>query len=104
MNVKMIMNWDIKPGRDQEYFEFTVREWIPGITDLGLKPSGAWYTAYSREEDAPQILTELVAKDFTTIQEILDTEEWQSLHDKMLEYVDNYEQKIVRIRNGGFQL
>ena len=103
MNVKLIMNWDIKPGRDQDYFEFKVREWIPGITDMGLKPSGAWYTAYSRGE-CPQILTEVVANDLLTMQEILESEEWQSLHEKLLDYVDNYEQKIVRIRNGGFQL
>ena len=103
MNVKLIMNWDIKPGHDQDYFEFKVREWIPGIAELGLKPSGAWYTGYSQEE-CPQILTEVVAKDLTTMQEILETEEWFSLHEKLLEYVDNYEQKIVRIRNGGFQL
>lgn len=103
MNVKLIMNWDIKPGRDQEYFEFKVREWIPGITELGLKPSGAWYTAYSRGE-TPQILTEVVAKDLPTMHEILDTEEWYSLYERLLDYVDNYEQKIVRIKNGGFQL
>jgi hypothetical protein len=103
MNVKLIMNWDIKEGRDQEYFEFKVREWIPGIQDLGLRPSGAWYTSYSREE-CPQILTEVVAKDLPTMQEILETDEWYSLHEKLLQFVDNYEQKIVRIRNGGFQL
>ncbi|MBZ0296356.1 MAG: hypothetical protein K8L99_27595 [Anaerolineae bacterium] len=103
MNVKLIMNWDIKPGRDQEYFEFKVREWIPGITELGLKPSGAWYTAYSRDK-TPQILTEVVAKDLPTMQEILDTEDWYNLFERLLDYVDNYEQKIVRIKNGGFQL
>ena len=26
MSYKLIMYWDIKPGRDQEYFEFIVRE------------------------------------------------------------------------------
>lgn len=102
MKVKLLMNWDIKPGRDQEYFEFMVREWIPGITNLGLKPSGSWFTVYSRDQ-TPQIMTEGVAKDLGTMRGILDSDNWQELHDKLLEYVGNYEQKIVRV-TGGFQI
>ena len=103
MKVKLLMNWDIKPGRDQEYFEFIVREWVPGTTALGLKPSGAWFTMYSRDV-RPQSMTEVVAKDLDTIRSILDTEDWRDLHDKLLEYVVNYHQKVVRITSGGFQL
>lgn len=103
MNVKLIMNWDIKPGRDQEYFEFLVREWIPGTTNLGLKHSGAWVTTYSRTGDTSQIMTEGIAKDMPTMQDILDSRDWTELHDQLLEYVLNYEQKIVRV-TGGFQI
>jgi hypothetical protein len=102
MNVKLIMNWDIKPGRDQEYFEFLVREWIPGPTGLGLKHSGAWVTTYSRG-DTPQIMTEGIAKDFRAMRTILESDDWEQLHDQLLEYVSNYEQKIVRV-TGTFQI
>ena len=102
MSVKLLMNWDIKPGRDQEYFEFVVREWVPGITKLGLQPTGAWYTVYSRTE-TPQIMTEGIAKDLDTMRGILDSGEWQTLQTKLLEYVNNYKQKIVRT-TGGFQI
>ena len=40
---KLLLSWDIKPGRDQEYFEFIVREFAPGITRLGLKPTEPWF-------------------------------------------------------------
>lgn len=103
MSVKLLMNWDIKPGRDQEYFEFVVREWVPGITKLGLQATGAWYTVYSRTKEAPQIMTEGIAKDIETMRGILNSEEWQALYDKLLEYVANYQQKIVHT-TGGFQL
>lgn len=103
MKVKLLMNWDIKPGRDQEYFEFTVREWIPGITNMGLKPSGAWFTMYSRETDNSQIMTEVIARDFQTMRDILDSDDWQDLHTRLQEYVNNYRQKIVRV-TGGFQI
>lgn len=102
MSVKLLMNWDIKSGRDQEYFEFVVREWMPGITRLGLQATGAWYTVYSRTE-TPQIMTEGIAKDLDTMRDILGSNEWQTLYDKLQEYVSNYRQKIVHT-TGGFQI
>jgi hypothetical protein len=103
VSVKLLMNWDIKPGRDQEYFEFVVREWVPGIQRLGIQPTGAWYTVYSRSKEAPQMMTEGIARDLDTMRGILVSDEWQSLHTKLQEYVHNYQQKIVHV-TGGFQL
>ncbi len=101
-NVKLLMQWDIKQESEQEFFEFQVREWIPGITQMGLEPTGAWYTAYSHG-DTPQIMTEGLAEDLATMRRILDSEEWKTLHGKLLEFVNNYQQKVVRV-TGGFQL
>ncbi len=103
MTVKLLLHWDIKPGRDQEYFEFVVREWVPGIQKLGLQPTGAWYTVYSRDKDAPQIMTEGVAGDLDSMRDILSSDEWQTLHERLQEFVQNYQQKIVHV-TGGFQL
>lgn len=102
MSVKLLMTWDIKPGRDQEYFEFVVRDWVPGITKLGLQATGAWYTVYSRESQ-PQIMTEGIARDLPTMRRILDSAEWEDLFEKLQDYVSNYEQKIVHT-TGGFQI
>jgi hypothetical protein len=103
MSVKLLMNWDIKPGRDQDYFEFVVREWVPGTQKLGLKTTGAWYTVYSRSKDAPQITTEGIADDLDAMRDILSSDDWQTLQDRLQEYVSNYHQKIVHV-TGGFQL
>ena len=53
MAVKLLMTWDILPGREQEYFEFVVRDFIPGVQRMGMEPSDAWYTMYGSQ---PQIL------------------------------------------------
>lgn len=103
MSVKILMNWDIKPGRDQEYFEFVVREWVPSIQTLGLQTTGAWYTVYSREENAPQIVTEGIARDLPTMRDIIGSVEWNALQERLQEYVQNYQQKVVHV-TGGFQL
>lgn len=102
MSFKLIMTWDIKPGMDQDYFEFVVREWVPVTNRLGLQTVGAWYTVYSRE-DVPQIMSEAIADEIEEIRSILDTPEWNELREKLSEYVVNYNQKIVRT-SGGFQI
>lgn len=92
MMVKLLMSWDIKDGHDAEYFEFVVREWVPGITRLGLQPTEAWFTLYG---ECPQVLTGGIAEDLATMQQIIDSEEWEDLQDNLLEYVTNYRHKIV---------
>jgi hypothetical protein len=100
MSAKLLMSWDIKPGVEQEYFEFVVREFVPGMTKLGLQPTEAWYTVYG---SSPQILTGGVADTADVIRKILKTEEWQVLQEKLDSYVDNFERKVVKA-SGGFQL
>jgi len=97
---KLLISWDIKPNLEQEYFEFVIREYVPGITRLGIDPTDAWYTLYG---DCAQILTACVAKDSATMFSILNGEDWRELQTKLLEYVENLEQKVVPATNG-FQL
>lgn len=103
LNVKLLMNWDIKPGRDQDYFEFVVREWVPGVDRLGIKTIAAWYTVYSRDTETRQIMAEALTEDLPTMQNILHSNEWEKLHDELMKYVENYSHKVVYV-NGGFQL
>lgn len=100
MQVKLIMSWDIKQGRDQEYFEFVVREFAPGITRMGLQPTEAWFSIYG---ECPQIMMGGITSDFGTMKTLVDSKEWKELHDRLLQFVNNYQQKIVRF-SPGFQL
>ena len=98
-NVKLIMNWDIQPEKDQEYFEFVVREWVPGITRLGIETTGAWLTVYSHDDDAPRIMAEGVTENLREAQRILNSEQWLTLHDRLMDYVENYSQNVVRVKD-----
>lgn len=95
-----MMTWDIKPNVDQQYFEFVVREWVPGITRLGLQPREAWFAVYG---DGPQITTSVVSENLGEMRDILDSNDWADLHNRLLDYVENYDQKIVRAAPG-FQI
>jgi hypothetical protein len=94
MQVKLIMTWDIKPGKDQEYFEFVVREYAPGVKRLGLQVTQAWFTVYG---EASQIMMEGIADDLETMKTMIASPEWQALHERLIEFVANYNQKIVRL-------
>jgi hypothetical protein len=97
---KLLLSWDILPGREQEYFEFVVREFIPSIQSLGLEPSDAWLTIYG---DHPQILTGVQVKSLSFLNNIIASQEWDLMITKLLDYVDNLEIKKVKTKPG-FQM
>jgi hypothetical protein len=98
--VKLLMTWDILPGREQEYFEFVVRDFIPGIQRLGMEPSDAWFTMYGSQ---PQILAAMQMPTIAALERIMASDEWQTLNQRLLDYVDHLNYKVVQARNG-FQL
>ena len=100
MSVKLLMTWDIIPGREQEYFEFVVREFIPEMQGMGLEPSDAWFTLYG---DQPQIMAAANMPTLAELESIMNSSEWESLTNRLLDYVENYEYKIVQSR-AGFQI
>jgi hypothetical protein len=99
--VKLLMSWDILPGKEQEYFEFVVREFLPGIQKLGLEPTDAWFTMYG--SDQPQIVAGAVMPSIGELEKVLEGKEWQELTNKLINYVDDFVTKIVPARKG-FQL
>lgn len=100
MHYKLLLSWDILPGREQEYFEFVVREFIPGIQTLGLEPSDAWLTIYG---DQPQILTGVQVNNLNSLNSVISSQEWDGMIAKLLDYVENLEIKTVKAKPG-FQM
>jgi hypothetical protein len=98
--IKILMTWDIRPDREADYFEFVMKEFAPGLMRMGIQPTEAWYTAYGA---GPQILTGAVAPDLESMSRMLNSGEWHELKERLLSYVDNYDQKIVPA-SGRFQL
>ena len=71
MSVKLMMTWDIAPEREQDYFEFVIGEFIPGVQRLGFQPVEAWATIYG---DYPQIQVGILAEDFAVIDVAADVQ------------------------------
>jgi len=98
--VKLLMTWDILPGREQEYFEFVVRDFIPGVQRMGMEPSDAWFTMYG---DQPQIMAAMQMPTISALQRTLGSAEWQDMVKRLLDYVENFNYKVVQARSG-FQI
>lgn len=99
MTVKLLMSWDIAPEHEQEYFEFVIGEWIPGIQRMGLEPTEAWATIYG---EYPQIQVALLAPDLPEAMRVLSSMDWTRLRDQLFTFVKNYSYKVVPAK-GGFQ-
>ncbi len=100
MKMKLLMQWDIRAGRDSQYLEFIVGEFVPSVARLGLQIVDAWYTLYG---DVPQILVAGVAPNERTLHHIMSSQEWEALLDNLSNYVNNFQIKILHDR-GRFQL
>jgi hypothetical protein len=97
MSVKLVMTWDIAPDHEQDYFEFVIGEFIPGVQRLGFQPVEAWATMYG---DYPQIQVGMLADDLPGAQRILHSEGWTQLQNKLFPLVSNLSFKIVPARSG----
>jgi hypothetical protein len=99
--VRLLMKWDIKVGREQPYFEFVMREFAPGLMQLGIEPAEVWYTIYG---EGPQMLTIGEVSNLEKLQLVLESSDWKKLRGKLQLYVTNYKQRIVSHNNRTFQL
>jgi len=98
--IKLLMSWNIQSGLEDEYFEFVLQEFAPGLMELGIRPTDAWYTAYGNH---PQILTGGVVEDMASLRKALASQRWQELKLGLLNYVTDFDQKTVQA-SGGFQI
>ena len=100
MKMKLLMQWDVRSGRDTQYLEFIVREFVPSVARLGLEIVDAWYTLYGEK---PQILVAGVASNEQVLRQIMESPEWVKLLENLSGHVSNFKQKVIPDR-GRFQL
>lgn len=98
--VKLLMTWNIRPGKEEEYIEFLTQEFAPTIMRLGIQPTDAWLTVYG---EGPQVHAGGTTADLETMERILAGRDWQKLEARLLSLVQDYRRKIV-YATGGFQV
>lgn len=94
------MTWDILPGREEDYFEFHIRKFVPALEGLGVALSEAWLTVYGEQ---PRLMAEAQLPNLGQARQMLVSNEWGSLGAEMDELVENFDYKVISNRSG-FQL
>jgi hypothetical protein len=100
MTTKLLMRWNVRPESESEYFEFLVHEFIPGLNKLGISEIQVWYTTYGNCE---QKLASGIAPSIESMHIALRSDIWKGLRSKLLEYVTEFQMKIITATRG-FQI
>lgn len=92
---KIMFTYDILPEQEESYYRFALGEWVPAMQNMGLYLAWAWLTAYG---EYPSRQSEFLAENLDTIRDALSSEDFQELEDRLLDFVYNYNLKVVRYK------
>lgn len=96
----VVFTYDLLPNQEEDYYRFTLSEFVPAMQGMGLYLVRAWHTLYG---PYPLRQSEFVGEQLGTIREALSSEAFMELEEHLLRYVTNYERRIVPYAEG-FQM
>jgi len=97
---KLILTYDIQVGRQAEYSQFVLGQFVPGVQEIGLYISSVYHTLHG---DYPERQAEFVTDSLENMVTVLNSERFKTLETALKGYTLNYQRKIVKYRRG-FQL
>ena len=98
--VKLLMTWDIRDGREEDYFEFHIRKFLPTLEKLGVTLSEAWLTVYGVQ---PRMMAEAKLNNLQSAHTVLYSQAWDELGLELDDFVENFTYKLIKA-GGGFQI
>ena len=91
--VKLVMTWDIRDGKEGEYIEFAMGEFGPGLLRLGVRRiTDAWYT---RAGAGPQVTLGGLLDSAEAAHALLACADFQRLRDRLFEYIEDFQWRII---------
>jgi hypothetical protein len=93
---KLLLTYDPLPERREAYFQYVLGEFMPALEQMGLSLCEAWHTAYG---SYPLRLSGFIAINESDIEEILASEDFIELEERLQEFVDNYNRRVVEYSN-----
>ncbi|MDH3942693.1 MAG: hypothetical protein OEV06_01180 [Anaerolineae bacterium] len=98
--IKLLMTWDIRAGREEDYFEFHIRKFLPTLEKLGVKLSEAWLTVYGVQ---PRMMAEANLNSLKSAHAVLYSQAWDELGLELDDFVENFNIKLIKA-DAGFQI
>jgi hypothetical protein len=100
MQVKLLLSYDVKAHRREEYYQYIIGEFLPQAQKLGLLLEAVWESVHG---DYPNRLVSFVAKDAETARSALNDDAWDVIETRLGEYVTEYEKRLVKLKPHPFQ-
>ena len=97
--VKVLLSYDMRDGHEEDCQRYVVQTLAPGLAQLGLRITDAWYTLWRQ---APQILGGGLLENREDAARLLRSQEWQELIDGLDPFVENFNVRVVDA-DGRFQ-
>lgn len=97
---KILLSYDVRQETLQDYYQFIMGRYVPAMQSLGFQMSEAWHTAYGQP---PNRLIGFVCNDRQTVDDLLLSELWHEINERLESYVNDFSFKVVPYR-GGFQI
>lgn len=94
---KLLIAYDIRSESYERYQNYILREFVPGLQELGIYMLGAWHTAYG---EYPSRQIEFVLENLAIMRRALADERWLELESTLKDYTYHYERRLVRFRQG----
>ncbi|MFP4321391.1 MAG: hypothetical protein ACLFTK_02960 [Anaerolineales bacterium] len=94
---KVIFTYDIKRGVQAEYRQFVLGTFVPGLQSLNLHIMRVYQTLHG---DYPSRQAEFVAENRENMLNALQSEQFETLEAELIDYIYNYNRKVVKFRPG----
>ncbi|MFN2359373.1 MAG: hypothetical protein ABR534_16725, partial [Desulfotignum sp.] len=92
MTVKLIHYWATIPSKIDEYAEFMVNKFIPGINDLGIQTVAGWSVLVG---SYTEVIVETISNDLDQLEMALKSAEYRRLKSDLLNYIKHYKTKVL---------
>jgi hypothetical protein len=92
MTVKLMHYWTIIPSKADEYAEFIVHKFIPGINGLGVHTVAGWSVLVGSYSE---VILETVSNDLDQLEMALKSTEYRRLKSDLLNYIKHYKTKVL---------
>lgn len=89
----------MRQGHEEDCQRYVVQTLAPGLAQLGLRITDAWYTLWGK---APQILGGGLLENKEDAVQLLRSKEWEELIAGLEPFVENFNVRVVG-SNGRFQ-
>ncbi len=97
---KLILFYNIKPDKQDQYYRYMLSSFVPAVQQLGVYMHMVWHVTYG---DYPMRKIEFVTENADILRRLFLSQEWDDLENRLQQYVDDYERKVVDYRSG-FQI